>query len=78
MSLGCVALTRTPPYGLFIVCLALLGFGAGTYDASLTTITSHEENAASLSFMYAFFGVRLRSLGLSCLVAEFGLTRLER
>jgi len=58
MGTGCLILSRAPPYGLFIFCLALLGFGGGIYDACLTTVVSHEEDGVLMSFMYAAFGVR--------------------
>ncbi|GAA5941255.1 MFS transporter [Sporobolomyces koalae] len=57
MSLGCVALSLAPPFPAFIIALAFLGFGAGIYDAAITTVVSHFESQAMMSCMYAFFGI---------------------
>lgn len=34
----------------------ILGFGCGTYDTGLTTITSHEEEGEGMAVMYSCFG----------------------
>ncbi|SCV71363.1 BQ2448_2951 [Microbotryum intermedium] len=53
-SVGCVILIVRPPFGVFVLSLALLGFGGGLYDALLTTIISHDENPGQfLSETYA-------------------------
>ncbi|GAA6062525.1 hypothetical protein JCM10212_001575 [Sporobolomyces blumeae] len=57
MSTGCLALTFAPPFAVFILALAFLGFGAGIYDAAITTVISHAESQALMSCMYAFFGI---------------------
>lgn len=50
---GCLALSFAPPFPVFILALVLLGFGCGQYDASLTTVISHEEDGVLMSVMYA-------------------------
>lgn len=42
-----------PPFGAFILALVLQGYGSGLYDASLTTVISHEEDTAMMTLMYA-------------------------
>ncbi|KAL8277056.1 hypothetical protein RQP46_010590 [Phenoliferia psychrophenolica] len=57
MAAGCLVLALTPPFGVFVFSLALLGFGGGLYDAALTTVISHEEDGFLMGAMYACFGV---------------------
>lgn len=57
LSAGCIALSFAPPFPVFIVALAFLGFGAGIYDAAITTVVSHFESQSMMSSMYAFFGI---------------------
>ncbi|GAA5902344.1 uncharacterized protein JCM6883_001375 [Sporobolomyces salmoneus] len=57
MSSGCIALTFAPPFPVFIVALAFLGFGAGIYDVSVSVVVAHFESQAMMSCMYAFFGI---------------------
>ena len=69
---GSLALSFAPPFPLFIISLSTLGFGCGLFDATLTTLISHDEDATSMSFLYAAFGVSARpgslrfSTKLSC------------
>ncbi|SGY35938.1 BQ5605_C002g01819 [Microbotryum silenes-dioicae] len=55
-SIGCAILIVWPPFGVFVLSLAMLGFGGGLYDALLTTIISHDENPVLMSWMYSCFG----------------------
>ncbi|SCZ89509.1 BZ3500_MvSof-1268-A1-R1_Chr1-1g01226 [Microbotryum saponariae] len=55
-SIGCAILIVRPPFGVFVLSLAMLGFGGGMYDALLTTIISHDENPVLMSWMYSCFG----------------------
>lgn len=57
MASGCLILTFAPPFPAFVIGLALFGFGCALYDSVLTTIVSHEEDTASMSYLYAAFGV---------------------
>ncbi|GAA5969714.1 hypothetical protein JCM3765_001215 [Sporobolomyces pararoseus] len=57
LSTGCLTLSFAPPFPVFVVALAFLGFGAGIYDAAITTVVSHFESQSMMSFMYAFFGI---------------------
>lgn len=34
-----------------------MGFGGGLYDSAITTVISHAEDGALMSYTYAFFGV---------------------
>lgn len=36
MAGGCLTMALVPPFPVFVLALALLGFGGGVYDASLT------------------------------------------
>jgi MFS family permease len=56
LSSGCLLLSFAPPFGAFIAAVALMGFGGGLYDAAITTVISHEEDGALMSYTYAFFG----------------------
>ena len=42
LSLGSLVLALAPPFPVFICSLSSLGFGAGMYDAAITTVVSHE------------------------------------
>ncbi|GAA5914521.1 hypothetical protein JCM8208_005378 [Rhodotorula glutinis] len=57
MSVGCVTLSVAPPFPVFATMLLFLGFGSGVYDASITTIVSHEEDGVLMSWLYSCFGV---------------------
>ncbi|ORY73649.1 major facilitator superfamily domain-containing protein, partial [Leucosporidium creatinivorum] len=57
LSSGCLILSFAPPFGAFIASIALMGFGGGLYDSAITTVISHEESGALMSYTYAFFGV---------------------
>lgn len=57
MCTGCLTLSFAPLFPVFVVALAFLGFGAGIYDAAITTVVSHFESQAMMSSMYAFFGI---------------------
>jgi fucose permease len=48
MSIGCTALSTAPPFPVFVVSLGFLGFGAGIYDAAITTVVSHFESQAMM------------------------------
>ncbi|GAA6003239.1 MFS transporter [Rhodotorula paludigena] len=57
MSTGCVVLSVAPPFPVFVSMLLFMGFGSGMYDASITTIISHEEDGVLMSWLYSCFGV---------------------
>ncbi|GAA5981623.1 hypothetical protein JCM11641_003920 [Rhodosporidiobolus odoratus] len=57
MSAGCIILACAPPFGVFIVSLAFMGFGGGLYDACITTVISHEEDGVLMSLLYSCFGI---------------------
>ncbi|GAA6006814.1 hypothetical protein JCM11491_003191 [Sporobolomyces phaffii] len=57
MSVGSLALSFAPPFPVFIVALAFVGFGAGIYDAAISTVVAHFESQALMSGMYSFFGI---------------------
>ncbi|GAA5824229.1 hypothetical protein JCM3770_004339 [Rhodotorula araucariae] len=57
MCIGCATLSVAPPFPVFIAMLTFLGFGSGMYDASITTIVSHEEDSVLMSWLYSCFGV---------------------
>ncbi|BGP43687.1 hypothetical protein JCM10449v2_007732 [Rhodotorula kratochvilovae] len=65
MCIGCVTLSVAPPFPVFVTMLLFLGFGSGMvltllvsqYDASITTIVSHEEDSVLMSWLYSCFGV---------------------
>ncbi|KAM0753735.1 MFS general substrate transporter [Meredithblackwellia eburnea MCA 4105] len=57
MGGGCIMLSFGPPFAVFILAIAALGFGGGLYDAMLTTVISHSEDGVLMSLMYACFGV---------------------
>lgn len=56
LSSGCLLLSFAPPFGAFIAAVAMMGFGGGLYDAAITTVISHEEDGALMSYLYSFFG----------------------
>ncbi|KAK4701434.1 hypothetical protein P7C70_g4796, partial [Phenoliferia sp. Uapishka_3] len=57
MMVGCLLLSFTPPFSVFVIGLLLQGFATGLCDSLLTTLVSQENDSASMSFLYAAFGV---------------------
>lgn len=57
MAAGCLTLALIPPFPGAVSALAMLGFGAGLYDAGLTSVVAHEENATTMALLYSFFAV---------------------
>ncbi|GAA6008799.1 hypothetical protein JCM10207_001728 [Rhodosporidiobolus poonsookiae] len=57
MSGGCIVLSVAPPFIVFVLSLALLGFGSGMYDACITTVIAHEEDGVLMSLLYSCFGI---------------------
>ncbi|GAA6032438.1 hypothetical protein JCM8097_008175 [Rhodosporidiobolus ruineniae] len=57
MCIGTVILCIAPPFPVFVISLAFMGFGSGMYDTCITTVISHEEDGILMSLLYSCFGV---------------------
>ncbi|GAA6008771.1 hypothetical protein JCM10207_001718 [Rhodosporidiobolus poonsookiae] len=57
MSGGCIILSVAPAFVVFVLSLALLGFGSGMYDTAITTFIAHEEDGVLMSLLYSCFGI---------------------
>ncbi|KAJ1308039.1 hypothetical protein OPQ81_002106 [Rhizoctonia solani] len=54
---GALLISFAPPFPLVIVGLCLMGFGAGFYEACLTSVISHFEDSRLMNIIYAFAGL---------------------
>ncbi|KAJ1308038.1 hypothetical protein OPQ81_002106 [Rhizoctonia solani] len=58
---GALLISFAPPFPLVIVGLCLMGFGAGFYEACLTSVISHFEDSRLMNIIYAFAGLGAHS-----------------
>ncbi|CAE6510912.1 unnamed protein product [Rhizoctonia solani] len=68
---GALLISFAPPFPLVAVGLCLMGFGAGFYEACLTSVISHFEDGRLMNIIYAF-------AGLGALVAPFVIGALTK
>ncbi|KAL5634478.1 hypothetical protein ACGC1H_002512 [Rhizoctonia solani] len=68
---GALLISFAPPFPLVVVGLCLMGFGAGFYEACLTSVISHFEDGRLMNIIYAF-------AGLSQLVSPFVIGALTK
>ncbi|CAE7060503.1 unnamed protein product [Rhizoctonia solani] len=68
---GALLISFAPPFPLVVVGLCLMGFGAGFYEACLTSVISHFEDGRLMNIIYAF-------AGLGALVSPFVIGALTQ
>lgn len=62
MAGGCLTLALVPPFPVFVLALALVGYSGGLFNAAITSFIAHDENEGTMALLWAMFGVSLRCM----------------